>query len=427
MPSVNKFRIAAMRREKISQSIKALGLSLLCLAGSTQAAYYDTLPKGVRLLALRQVQTSSITGGFDPDGSKNTLAFDQSLSSKELSEIQGADIYFDELKNISPEAYDKFTTGAYSIDANAEVKVQGLGVAYGVTNRFTAYVAIPYYRADVNMKIKRTEKNNYEQVANLLNESGDPSDTAYFLNQLTEQLPDADGALLQTVLMRNYGYEPIGDWTAQGLGDIELVGLYRLTDWQQSGLATSFGVVLPTGRIKNPDMLQDIPFGDGQTDLFLEFGGGVSLLDTRLEIDSSLRYTHQFGSNKSLRIPQSSEMRFSDKKGNFEEKLGDKINYNISGLYKHKIWLNSILGYEFKSRADSSFESEYTEANQILAEDSHELSHTMKAGIKLTTIDLYKAGKFAAPISLEFIGRRVFSGENTPQMTRFDLEFRLYF
>lgn len=407
--------------------MNALGLSLLCLTFSAQAAYYETLPKGVRLVALRQVQTTAITGGFDPEGSKNSLAFNQSLSSKELSEIKGADIYFDELKNISAEAYDKFTTGAYYIDANAQVKVQGIGVAYGVTNRLTAYVSIPYYRADVSMKIKRTEKNNYEQIANILNESGDPSDTAYFLNQLTEQLPDADGELLQTVLMRNYGYEPIGDWSGQGLGDIELVGLYRLTDWQQSGLASSFGVVLPTGRVKNPDMLQDIPFGDGQTDLFLEFGGGVSLLDTKLEIDSQIRYTYQFGSTKSLRIPQSSQMRFSDKKGDFKEKLGNKINYNFSGQYKHRIWLNSILGYEFKNRGDSYFESDYAQANQILAEDSHEVSHTLKAGLKLSTIDLYKTGKFAAPMSLEFIGRRVFSGENTPQMTRFDLEFRLYF
>src|SRR5690554_1741099 len=109
------------------------GICLSLWAGQALAAYYDTLPKGVRLVALRQVQTEQISGGFDAQGSKEGLAFHQSLSSKELSEIKGADIYFEELKNISPEAYDRFTTGAYFIDANAQVKVQGLGVAYGVS------------------------------------------------------------------------------------------------------------------------------------------------------------------------------------------------------------------------------------------------------------------------------------------------------
>lgn len=403
------------------------GICLSLCAGQSMAAYYDTLPKGVRLVALRQVQTEQISGGFDAQGSKEGLAFHQSLSSKELSEIKGADIYFEELKNISPEAYDRFTTGAYFIDANAQVKVQGLGVAYGVSDRLTAYVAIPFYKANVNMRIERTQQNSYDEVAGILNESGNPNDTANFLNQLTQQLPDADGALLQTVLTKNYGYQPIGNWAAEGLGDIELVGLYRLTDWSQAGLATSFGVVLPTGRIENPDILQDIAFGDGQTDFFLEFGGGVSLLDTRLELDSSLRYTYQFGATKTLRVPQSDEVRFSDKKADFYEKLGNKISYNLSGQYKHTAWFNSILGYEFMQRGNSVFESSLQEANRILAIDSHELSHTLKAGLKLTTIDLYKMKKFAAPMSLEFIARRVVQGENTPEITRFDLEFRLYF
>lgn len=409
--------------------LKAAGLALSFLTFFECAfgAYYETLPKGVRLVALRQVQTTEITGGFDPQGAKNTLAFNQALSSKELSEIQGADIYFEELKNISPEAFDRFTTGAYYIDANAQVKVQGLGLAYGVTDRLTVYAAIPYYKADVSMRIKRTQKNNYDQIAKILNESGNPSDTAYFLNQLTEQLPDADGALLQTVLMRNYGYEPIGDWSGQGLGDIELVGLYRLTDWQHSGLATSFGVVLPTGRIENPDILQDIAFGDGQPDVFLELGGGVTLLDTKLEIDSSLRFTYQMSAQKTLRIPQSAQMRFSDKKADFNEKLGNKMNYNLSGQYKHTNWFSSVAGYEFMNRGQSTYTSSYTEANEILALDSHEQSHTMKLGLRMSTIDLYKTGKFAAPMSIELMGRRVVHGQNTPQLTRFDLEFRLYF
>lgn len=412
---------------KLFHALILLWTMLVLGLQNVQAAYYDTLPKGVRLLAFRQVQTSDIKNEFSENGEKESLSFNQSLSSEELSQIEGADIYFDELKKLSPTAYEMFRVGRYDIDAHAEVEVQGFGVAYGVTERLTAYVSVPYYRADVIMNVQRTESNNYQEVAQELNQSGQESDTSYFLNQLTSQLPDADGQLLQTVLVRNYNYEPIGSWNAQGLGDIELTGLYRLTDWQYSGLATSFGVTLPTGREDDPDILQDIAFGDGQTDLFVEFGGGVTLLDTKLDLDASLRYTHQFSSTKTLRIPENSDMQFSSKKGEFKEKLGSMLSSNLVASYKTKPWLELQAGHEFLFEGAPEYNSPYQEANKILALNGGENYHIIKTGAKLTTIDLYQKGEFAVPMSVQLMARRTVAGQNTPEVTRLDLEFRLFF
>lgn len=401
--------------------------ALLLTALQVQAAYYETLPKGVRLFAARQVQTTDIKNNFSQSGQKESLSFNQSLTSQELSQIDGADVYFDELKNISEEAYEMFRVGAYDIDAHAEVNVQGFGLAYGITDRLTSYISIPYYRADVSMNVKRTQDNNYQAVASLLNQSGQESDSAYFLNQLTGQLPDADGELLQTVLVKNYGYQPLGNWKAQGLGDIELTGLYRLTDWQDSGLATSFGVTLPTGREANPDILQDIAFGDGQTDIFLEFGGGVSLLESKLELDASLRYTHQFGSDKIFRVPENEDMQFSDQKAEFYENLGQMWTSHLMASYHLNDWLTLQGGHEFMHEALPEYDSPYKNANEILSRNGGETYHIAKAGIKFSTIKLYHKGKFAAPLTVQLLGRRTLGGRNTPEVTRFDLEFRLFF
>lgn len=397
------------------------------LGQSSSAAYYDTLPKGVRLLAFRQVQTTDIKNEFSHQGQRESLSFNQSLTSKELSQIEGADIYFEELKGISPEAYEMFRVGRYDINAQAEVEVQGFGLAYGLTERLTTYLTIPYYRADVLMDVKRTRSNNYQEVAEKLNQTGQESDTAYFLNQLTSQLPDADGKLLQTVLVRNYQYDPIGNWSAQGLGDIELTGLYRLTDWDSSGLATSFGVTLPTGRESNPDILQDIAFGDGQTDVFLEFGGGVSFLERKLDFDASIRYTYQFESQKSLRVPESSDMLFSSKKASFDEKLGNMWNSDFMATYKSFQWLHLQAGHEFLFEGSPKYSSPYQQANDILSLEGGESYHILKTGIKLSTIELYQKGKFAAPMSVQLLARKTISGKNTPEVTRLDLEFRLFF
>lgn len=394
---------------------------------SSLAAYYDTLPKGVRLLAFRQVQTSDIENEFSKEGRRESLSFNQSLTSKELSEIKGADIYFDELKKTSPAAYEMFRVGRYEIDTHAQLQVQGFGVAYGLTERLTTFVSIPYYRASVLMDVKRTESNNYQDVANQLNQSGQESDTAYLLNQLTSQLPDADGQLLQTVLVRNYEYKPIGSWNAKGLGDVELTGLYRLTDWKSSGLATSFGVTLPTGRVNDPDILQDMAFGDGQTDLFLEFGGGISIMERKLDLDASLRYTYQIESHKTLRIPESEKMQFSSEKGEFNEKLGNMWNSDLMVSYKTHSWLQFQAGHEFLFEGSPNYSSPYQEANQILGLRSGESYHIIKTGLKLSTVELYQMAKFSMPMSVQLLARKTVTGRNTPEVSRVDLEFRLFF
>src|SRR5690606_20080442 len=108
------------------------------------------------------------------------------------------------------------------------------------------------------------------------------------------------------------------------------------------------------GRVDDPDILQDIGFGDGQTDLFAEFGGGYRLYDN-IFLNSYLRYTYQFASEKELRVPYSEDASVSDEKGTFTEKLGNKWDYTLSSDYTINDWFSITGSYLFNYQEEAYY------------------------------------------------------------------------
>ena len=403
-----------------------LGINLLSL--KAYATSYKTLPKGVKHLIYKYISTDSIGSIYGPAGSREPLYLKKNINSKLLENINTlTKAYFTELKRIDQKAYDQVSFGEYEGHATADIKVQGLGFAYGFTNRLTGYVAIPYYQAEVNIKINRTKNKNHDQVTDTLNKYSDKDDFALVLSQLTEDLPDANGGLLQSVLVNYFKYQPIGSWSGKGIGDLELAIIYRLTDSPTYGISLTTGAALPTGRIDDPDILQDIGFGDGQYDLFTGVSFGKSFLKGGLELNSSLRYTYQFPSFKWLRIPKSEGYTLKLNKDLFQEKLGNKIDFSIRTTVHPKVWLSTYLEYIANYKGESSYKSKWTEANRILSLKTESISQFIKFGTELSTVKLYLGGDFFLPGAVEASVQKMVSGKNTKKYTRYDLGLKFFF
>jgi hypothetical protein len=396
-------------------------------SGQVLAGYYDTLPRGVRMLALRQVHTTTIGSAFDRQQQEQEYFFRLNLNAEQL---QGADeslnALFEQVKAISPEAYQKLTFGEYQARGEAQVKVDGAGLAYGINNRLTVYGTFPWYDARVNLDIQRTRGNNYDEVAKALAASGDSS-SAQILAQVATDLPDVNGGVVQSVVTNYMNYRPLGNWQAEGMGDMELGALYRLTDWEYSGLALSGGVVLPTGRQDNPDILQDFAFGDGQTDVFLEFGGGIRIPSTDLSFDSFLRYTYQFEHNRVMRIPESADYPYGSENAVFREKLGNMIDWRFESTYQFARWFGISAGVHYNYIGQAQYTSDNTLANQIHAIGTERLQEMVRGSINFTTVPLYRLGDFFLPFNCSLTAQQIVGGLNTPKYGRYDIEFRFYF
>lgn len=395
--------------------------------GQAHGAYYDTLPKGVRMLALRQIQTSTIKSAFNRQQQEQEYFFKLNLDAKSLEGIDDTiNAVFEQVKSVSPDAYNQLTFGEYQARGEANVQVRGGGLAYGVNNRFTIYGTFPWYDARVNLDIQRTRGNNYQQVADSLRASGD-STAAQVLSQIAPDLPDINGGVVQSVVVNYLNYQPLGNWQAEGMGDMELGFFYRLTDWDDAGIALSGGVVLPTGREDDPDILQDFAFGDGQTDVFAEVGGGFRILNTNFSYDTFTRLTYQFAHDRVMRVPESADYPYGSENAEFREKLGNMIDHRSELNFMVRRWLSFGAGYHYNYIEQAQYDSQYDLANRVHALETERTQHTLRSAVYFSTVPLYKSGDFFLPFNASFTTQHIVGGLNTPKYNRYDLEFRFFF
>jgi hypothetical protein len=379
------------------------------------------------MAVLRQVKTGTIESAFNRQQQEQDYFFRINLDAESLENYneltQGI---FEQIRSVSEEAYNSFTLGEYEAQGSANVTVNGAGLAYGLSNRLTLYGTFPWYKAQVNLEIERTKFDNNQKVAQSLSATGNGTE-AQILKDLAAQIPDINGGVVQSVVVNGFNYQPLGNWQAQGMGDMEFGAIYRLTDWTYSGLALSGGVVLPTGRQDDPDILQDFAFGDGQTDVFAEFGGGFSIPNTRWSFDSFARFTYQFAHNRVMRVPESRDYPYSADSMVFREKLGNMIDVNTSANYQFKRWVGASAGYLYNRIGLAQYDSPNAFANEIQSLETNRTLHTLRAGLHFTTVPLYQSGDFFLPFACNINAQQIVSGTNTPKYRRVDVEFRFFF
>src|SRR5690606_18958646 len=114
-----------------------LSITSLLLSYSCLAQVWATLPKGVRAIGYRNVQTSEIKNNFNKFGSENPLGAQFRVDASTFNNMVG-DIIQPGV-DISQEAYDSLLIGEYKVDAGANVKVHGFGFGYGLTSEITLY------------------------------------------------------------------------------------------------------------------------------------------------------------------------------------------------------------------------------------------------------------------------------------------------
>lgn len=426
---INRFYLYTCAMHKRWSLIPIL---LILLVSSSYGAYYSTLPKGVRALVLKQVSTTKINSSFTGNKQEKEYFFKINIDAPSIQSMTDIlDPYLDPLKQKAPEAYNALQLGEFEIDANAKVNVRALGVAYGLTDHLTAYMSLPFYKANVNLNMVRTKGNNNQLVQSIVNENisseTDVDAISTLVQGATNSLPDISGGNIQSIVMNYLGYLPIGNWEAKGMGDIEIGLMKKWTNWEHAGIGSTFGLVLPTGKIDDPDIIQDIPFGDGQFDLFAEVGAATTLFDSPFSIEAFARFTYQAPSQKTMRIPESENYLLGIQKATFEEKLGNFIDITTSTIFQVNSWISLSASYLFHQTFKSNYQSMYYNANRVLEINTDKESHIGKLSLGITTVNLFKKQSFPIPLLLSFSGQKVLNGKNMPKYSMADLELRLFF
>lgn len=400
-------------------------LATLTLGASlgASAQVWKTLPKGVRILGYRNVITSKVNSSFNQFRSESSLGAQFKVDAATLDQIPafGGTL----AQTLPADVYKNLAVGEYAVDAAAQFNVHGTGFGYGITDRVMFYGELAYYNARVDAKIKRKKGNTYEQVADYLEEqNGGVLDATLAAN--LRSMIDANENTVQSFITNHYGYKPIGDWYGSGYGDMETGLMVRAIDEGIWGLLIYPGVVLPTGRQDDPDILQDVGFGDGQFDFFTEIGTGYVINDY-LNFGTTLRYTYQAPTSKELRVPSNRDFTLSSEKGNFEVKYGDRINWMLNSTVSINDWLSLTPVYRFMYQKKAEYNSENAQADEFLSFNSDKFEHQVQLTTTLSSIQPFLKKKFLLPAQINMNLVQTVAGKNVPKVGRFELEFRMLF
>jgi hypothetical protein len=390
---------------------------------SASAQVWKTLPKGVRIIGYRNIVTSKVNSNFNQFRSEKSLGGQFRVDAATLDQIPafGGTLQ----QSLPAEVYKNLAVGEYKVDAAAQFNVQGTGFGYGITDKVMFYGEIAYYQARVEANIKRTKGNTYEQTADYLEQqNGGVLDATLAAN--LRSMIDADEKTVQSFITNNYGYKPIGDWYGSGYGDMETGLMAKVVDKGIWGVMVYPGLILPTGRQDDPNILQDVGFGDGQFDLFTEVATGYVVNDY-FNLGTTLRYTYQAPTSKELRVPTSRDFTLTSDKGNFNVKYGDKINWMVNSTFGVNDWLSFTPVYRFMYQMSSEYTSQFAAADNYLAYNSDRLEHQVQLTTTVSTIQPFLKKKFLLPAQINLNLVQTVAGKNVPKVGRFELEFRMLF
>jgi hypothetical protein len=379
----------------------------------------QVLPKGVRNLNLRSVNTE-----FDeksgPNGTPVPLAeplmedLTFALIAKGEEKLRG-----DQIRAfLTTEGFEESdSVGEFTADVNGRISVFAPISSYGLTDRHTVALAVPVYSASTSASVGFQPNENASAFLAALSrpennqtiaarEAGDKINTA--VARLNDKLVDNN-------------YKAIQDWNAQGLGDITVASKYRALSTNVLGVATTNGIVAPTGREDDPEILTDIPFGDGQWDIFSQLAFDQTIVKG-LVVNQFGKYTVQLPGSKTVRAlenDESIEVPYTSTRF----KLGDKIDAGASLQWSPAFGLVSGVGYTYFRKFGDLYKDTRAETKGLLEKNTDQLAHNSEVQFGYSTIPHYQAGIFAVPMEVKLTFIRQMSSRNMPitDLAQFDL------
>ncbi|HEY7491026.1 MAG TPA: hypothetical protein VIH59_07960 [Candidatus Tectomicrobia bacterium] len=319
-----------------------------------------------------------------------------------------------------------------------------LGVQYGLTDRLTVGLRIPYWWARNRVKVRINSESGSSANVGVNTGAAIPITAGTAVLPLTlpgvrrfttediQQLLGPGLAVGPSVRIPGFGFKRVESWSGEGLGDIEAGARYqylRTDDWR---LAVTAGVRFPTGRQDDPDDLTDFPFGMGAYALLARLHADYTLSNlwktaaTRgtpalprtgdLILNGTLRYDWVLAQKVTKRIPNDVNNPLTTNRERVRLDTGDKFEFEASGTYYvlDSLSLSALYRYGFK--LEDTVSGHRNLAYHTLEQDTDAKEHLYIVGLTYSTLPLYRERRFLLPlaVSLAYRDRFAGSGPRTP-------------
>lgn len=396
-----------------------LGVSLPAMA------FEDTrvMPKGIRSIRFITL-TSSVSEKTDAAGVASPLAkpLERSLTFNDIVKGEKDPLRRSLLNGFFE--YGSFSSsdsvGQFKGDIQSRVTALAPVVMFGATDRLTIVAALPIVNAAVGVNLGFQANATGQRFLNTLSDSYNNQVSA--AREAGEKINGAVSQLNKKLV--DNGYAPATNWSATGLGDLNLVGKYRVFSSPGFASALTGAVVVPTGRKDDPNNLLDKNFGDGQWDLAGTLAFDEPIATSGATLSQFVKYTYQMPGKKSVRMAtEAEELEVPVREVEF--KLADKVEAGTSVSYSTDLGVNGGVGYSFYTKGKDSYKAGASSSK--LSAETNERSHEASIEIGYTSIPAFLRKEVLVPFDTKFVYKRQLSSVNMPVTNFFQLETALFF
>lgn len=365
----------------------------------------SVLPKGISKVRVKGKFYSSVDEKFDPDGHSEDVAvdFNSLLDSRVFSDLSLVEAGFG-----LPSGFANIGTSVISFDY--DFNLYEFDFHYGLTDRLTIGIHIPYWDVKNNVDA-RVDNTNATVGANpFLGIPGDPFGGATIVPVAMGGVPLTTDQV-QNMLVEDFGYKRIESWSGSGLSDIEVGFRYQYLKTDNWLLAFTGGVRIPTGEEDDPDDLMDYALGTNAWALLFNFNQDYTGIKN-LVLNTTFRYELYLPDEETLRVLSDVDKPITPYKEKVDRDYGDIIELEVSGAYEFIEGWNILLLYKYGFAFETDIDGDMGYAYSSLEDETDYSEHVGIIGLSYSTLELYKQKKFSVPLNASISYRNRFAGSN---------------
>jgi outer membrane putative beta-barrel porin/alpha-amylase len=398
----------------------------LCGPAVARADDALVLPKGRSAVSAENLFYIPTGQRFNPHGNPEDIAAgfnDRRLDSS----------VFPLLQPLDPFVGGRASIGDSNLRFKYEFDILNFGFAYGVTDRLTVGVEIPYYW--VHNSVKASVNSDPGSSANVGLRTGPgpgplcgsgaavlPLACPNTRRFTTEDVQRILGPGLPGI--PGFGFKRIRDFSDDGLGDIQLGAKYQYWRSLDLRLATTAGVRFPTGRQDDPDDLVDISWSTGAYGLFARFHHDYIISNLWKEtptpasygvarpgdviLDGTFRYEWVLPDRVTQRVGDANALTTTRER--LDRDLGDRFEFEFSTQYQMTDGFSASALYRYGFKLEDRFTSHRGLPVQLLEKDTDSTEQVYVIRLSYSTLSLYRAGRFPLPVDIALSYRDRFAG-----------------
>lgn len=402
---------------KSPRSLWALTFAVHVLtAAAVYADSAEVLPKGVSRLSVTGDIYLPVDTRYDPDGDRESVTTDYNT----VLDDRIFPLFLPSGENL----------GRSIVDFEFEFYELFISYQYGITDRLTFGLIIPYFWYKTDLKEARVDASGATYGANPLFGTS-PSEPPVLPCGAGGICTDdaATGFISDALEQPPYSYEPLDTWSDHGISDVELGFRYQYLANDTWKLAFTGGVRLPTGEVDDPDNLIDAELGRGATTVLFRFQNDYNGIE-RVSLNGTFKYELILPEDEVLRVLDDVNIPLAPVANmeKVERDIGDIFEIEISGEYEISELFSLSLLYRFSHKGKNTVQGNTPNMDYESLEDETDLeSHVYIVGARYSTLEKYLKTETGIPFDLSLSYRDRFAGKNILDSAYISLDFDIYF